>query len=287
MNIKKENQHFQVLYNIYVIYLFLTGSVEAVAMTETIMEQISYELSLDPYNVRITNLDLLFHSGIKKMAEDLKVKADYESRKAEVQKFNDENRWIKRGIRWAFLRYTPLCPAGFEVSISICHREGSVTINHAGIELGQGINTKAVQICAHLLDISVDKIKVKPQNTITGSNSLITGGSLTSQSIGMGVENCCKQILARLIPLRVVLLNPSWETLIKTAHSLNLDLSARHYINDILSPVFNVYAVALAEVEVDILTGESQVLRVDLLEDAGQSVSPQIDVGQVRFFVYK
>lgn len=247
------------------------------------MEQISYELSLDPFDVRITNLDTLLFGDIKTMAKDLKEKAEYTKRKAEVEKYNAENRWKKRGLRWSFMRYTPLTPAGFEVNISVCHGDGSVIINHGGIELGQGINTKAIQICAHILNIPVDKIKVKGTNSITTPNSLLTSTSITSQSIGMGVERCCKELLLRLAPVRLLLLNPSWEQLIRAAYVIKIDLQVHNYVNDILSPVFNVYGVALAEVEVDILTGESQVLRVDLLEDVGRSVSPGVDIGQVSF----
>lgn len=42
------------------------------------------------------------------------------------------------------------------------------------------------------------------------------------------------------------------------------------------------YAAAVSEVEVDALTGEFTILRSDILYDAGHSLNPAIDVGQVR-----
>jgi xanthine dehydrogenase molybdopterin-binding subunit B len=39
---------------------------------------------------------------------------------------------------------------------------------------------------------------------------------------------------------------------------------------------YSVWGVVVTEVEVDILTGETRVVRVDLLEDAGLSTSPQV-----------
>ena len=47
-------------------------------------------------------------------------------------------------------------------------------------------------------------------------------------------------------------------------------------------PGYNIWGLALTEVELDILTGEMRVVRADLVEDAGLPTSPLIDIGQVE-----
>ena len=44
---------------------------------------------------------------------------------------------------------------------------------------------------------------------------------------------------------------------------------------------YHTFGVAAAEVEIDCCTGERQLLRADMMFDAGRSVNPAIDLGQV------
>ncbi len=45
---------------------------------------------------------------------------------------------------------------------------------------------------------------------------------------------------------------------------------------------YEIHGVCIAEVEIDVLTGEKNVRRVDLMEDTGSSMSPLVDLGQVE-----
>lgn len=250
-------------------------------MAEYVVERISYELSLDPYDVRIANVDTTKYNDLIGLAENLKKSASYTERKAKVAKFNSENRWRKRGLRVSFLRWTPVGNSIFYVNLSVCHSDGTVVITHGGIEMGQGINTKAVQICAYYFKIPIDKIQIKGNNTIIAPNCYATGGSIGSQNVGLGVRRCCEAMLERLAPIKSQLDNPTWLELILKAYESDVDLQTHSYVGAKDVYTYDIFGVAIAELEIDVLTGEFEVLRVDILQDVGQSVSPEIDVGQV------
>ncbi|XP_026741742.1 xanthine dehydrogenase/oxidase-like [Trichoplusia ni] len=258
------------------------GTLEAIASIEYVMEQISYELSLDPVAVRLANLDRTKYSDMVEMVELMKTNSEFTKRRSAVDSFNTQNRWKKRGLRWAFSRWSPAGAQRFDVNLSVFHADGSVVITHAGVEMGQGINTKAVQLAAYLLKIPIEKIQIKGNNTIIAPNSFISGGSLTTQSIIIALRRCCDELNARLEPIRTTLTNPTWEALITAAYNANVDLQAHGFVHVGDAQMYNVYGMALCEVEVDILTGEFEVIRVDILQDVGFSVSPEIDVGQVE-----
>lgn len=250
-------------------------------MAEGLIERIAYEINSDPLNVRLANLDTEKYSDLLEMLTTLKLKSDYEERKLKVNNYNSENRWKKRGLRFSFLRWIPSSGQYFDTNMSVYSEDGTVAITIGGVEIGQGINTKAIQICAALLKIPIEKVVIKPNDTFVAPNNIWTGGSSTSQNVSIGVRRCCEQLLARLEPVRLGLQNPTWEQLIKRAFELEVDLQVHAFVNSSDARNFNVYGITLAEVEIDVLTGESEIIRVDLIEDAGQSVSPELDVGQV------
>ncbi|XP_013161894.1 PREDICTED: xanthine dehydrogenase-like [Papilio xuthus] len=258
------------------------GTLEIVANAEFILEKIAYEMSLDPVQVRLANLDNDNRDAIVEMWETLREKSQYDKRRAAVQKFNAQNRWLKRGLRVSFMRWSSENPQFISANLSIFYEDGSVAITHGGVEIGQGINTKAAQICAYFLKIPLSKIQVKQQITFISPNVGETGGSVTSLNIGLAVQRCCEEILRRLEPIRKILGNPTWEELVKAAFLNNVDLQARGTVTPAESFPYDIYGVIVTEVETDIITGQSEIKRVDLIEDVGQSVSPIIDIGQIE-----
>lgn len=65
--------------------------------------------------------------------------------------------------------------------VSVFHGDGTVSITVGGIEMGQGLNTKVAQAASHTLGIPMDRIIIKPSNTMTAPNAVVTGGSIGSE----------------------------------------------------------------------------------------------------------
>lgn len=245
------------------------------------LERISYEQDLDPIKVRFENLAEAHKSDISEMYEYLETQADYKNRRAAVDKFNTENRWKKRGLRSSFMRWVPEAAQRLDCNISVYHADGTVNITHSGIEMGQGMNTKATQIAAYFLKIPVEYIIIKGNNTIIGPNAFVTGGAVTTQNVGIAVQRACEQLLERLKPIRESSPNANWPELVKAAYNADVDLQAHGFVGLSDLQHYDIYGIAFAEVEVDMLTGQSEILRVDIIEDSGRPINPEIDIGQV------
>lgn len=167
--------------------------------------------------------------------------------------------------------------------ISVFHGDGTVAITHGGIEMGQGINTKVSQVAAFVLGIPLDMIRVKPSTSLSTPNSTVTGGSIASEAISFAVKKACESLLKRLKPVKSKLdKNATWQQIIAKAFEKNIDLYESASFKENLVKPYHIYGCTCAEVEVDVLTGNLLITRVDILEDTGESLSPSIDVGQVE-----
>lgn len=202
------------------------------------------------------------------------------------------------------------------------YQDGTVLVNHGGTEMGQGLHTKMLQVASSELGVSPKHIKVNATNTSKVPNTSATAASSGSDLNGMAVKNAIEKLKARLSPLVAKLLtqkfngisvkendivfdndlvfdknNPQntieFKELISAAYLNQISLSATGFYKtpDIhfdkakgRGKPFHYYAfgMAVAEVEVDVLTGHYQNIRTDILHDAGKSLNQQIDIGQVE-----
>ncbi|XP_054089258.1 uncharacterized protein LOC105220608 [Zeugodacus cucurbitae] len=256
------------------------GSVEGIAMIENVLEHISFETGLDPVDVRKANL--IPGHKMDQMIEHFIQSTDYKMRKQNVKTFNENNRWRKKGLGIAIMEYHIGYFGQFPATLAIYHRDGTVVISHGGIEMGQGMNTKIAQLASHQLGIPVNMIRFEGSNTINGANGMVTGGSIGSETLCYAVRKCCNTINERLKNVRESLKNPSWLEIIQTAYNKHISLIASENCKANDMDPYTVCALGLIEVEVDILTGNYHLTRVDILEDAGESLNPNVDIGQIE-----
>ncbi|KAJ8870409.1 hypothetical protein PR048_029430 [Dryococelus australis] len=257
------------------------------------MEHIAKTIKKDSTDVRLKNMEPA-NNPIPGMIQDIKKSSDYEAREKNVEEFNKmsgcpdrlscfrRTGGKKRGISLVPMGYPFQALGNFAAMVSVYGQDGTVAVVHGGVECGQGINTKVAQVTAHFLGIPLDQVSIKASNSMVTPNGFVTGGSITSESCCYAAMVCCKTLLERLKPFRTDK-EQTWKELVLTAFMSMVDLSATYMFSpkDGVKP-YTIWGVTVAEVEIDVLTGQHQVLRVDLLEDAGKSMSPEVDVGQVE-----
>ncbi|CAL8110876.1 unnamed protein product [Orchesella dallaii] len=272
------------------------GSSQGVAIIETIMEHIAYTVEKDPLEVRQINFiqkgdpfigvpgaKLLQDNLLPRMISELQNSADLNARMNYVKMFNKSNRWRKRGISVVPQRYPNYYyNTRYPTFISVYPSDGTVNLTHGGIEMGQGLNTKVAQVVAYTLKIPLEKVKVAPSNNLVSLNTSATVGSMVSELVCSSAQKACEQLLERLSPVKKFLHNPTWEQLIAAATGRNILLTSQfqHKKGDVKS--YDVWGVTATEVEIDVLTGDFKIVRVDLIEDAGESISPLVDIGQIE-----
>ncbi|XP_064073184.1 uncharacterized protein LOC113399628 [Vanessa tameamea] len=258
------------------------ASTEGIAITEIIMEKIAHELGKDAIQIRQANMKKE-DNPISELIEQLKRDSDYETRLREVEDFNKSNRWRKRSLKLMPMSYELFYFGPFNSLVSIYHADGSVVITHGATEMGQGVNTKVAQVCAYILGIPLEKVSVKPTTSFTSPNCMPTGGSIGSECVAYATMKACEILLDRLKPIKDKMNNATWKEIVAEAFISGVNLQAT-YMYSTKDPIksYDISGVVALEVEVDILTGNHDVRRVDLLEDTGRSLSPEIDVAQIE-----
>lgn len=158
------------------------------------MEHMAAKLNIDPVDFRLNNFikdgDMTlaghpFHgkNPLPGMITDLRKSANFEERKANVDSFNQANKWKKRGLSLVPVKYGihGFAPMPYYAHISIYEGDGSISVSHGGIEMGQGINTKVAQTVAKELGVPLESVIVKPSDVLVAPNNCVTGGSTTSE----------------------------------------------------------------------------------------------------------
>ncbi|WP_394781675.1 xanthine dehydrogenase molybdopterin binding subunit [Undibacterium sp.] len=252
---------------------------------------------------------------IHELTAELEHSSEYRQRRAEITAFNASSPVLKKGLALTPHKFgiafnvTHLNQAGALVHVYV---DGSVLVNHGGTEMGQGINTKVAQVVAHELGVSLGSVRVTATDTSKIANTSATAASTGADLNGKAAQDAARQIRERLAEfaaknyggaatdvqfyaqqVQVNGHNIPFAELIGKAYLARVQLwSDGFYATPHLSwdsktmtgSPFSYYAygAAVSEVIVDTLTGEWKLLRADALYDAGNSLNPAIDIGQVE-----
>ncbi len=236
------------------------------------------------------------------------------ARKEAITKFNSENKWKKRGMATIPSKfginftYKTMNQGGALVHV---YMDGTVLISHGGTEMGQGLHTKMIQVAAQAFGITHCMVTCMETNTTTVANSSPTAASASTDLYGMAVLDACEQIMERLKPLKAQELgedgkwsDAAWKKVTSNAYFNRINLSAQGFYtvpsercgynwdmetapgagNAERGMPFNYFTqgVACAECEIDCLTGDSHLIRTDIVMDIGKSINPALDVGQIE-----
>ncbi len=255
------------------------------------------------------------HEALHDVVHKLEASADYHARMASCREFNATNSVLKKGIALMPVKFgisfnlPTLNQAGALVHV---YTDGSVHLNHGGTEMGQGLLVKVAQVVSEVFSIDLDAVKVSATTTDKVPNTSATAASSGSDLNGMAAFEAAKTIRARMsevaaghfgtvaenVVFRDNLVRAGNETmgfdeLAQRCWEERVSLSATgfyrtpkiHFDAKTLKgrPFFYfTYGAAVSEVVIDTLTGESRVLRSDLLQDCGQSLNEAIDLGQIE-----
>ena len=248
--------------------------------------------------------------------EQVKRESRFDERRAACAAFNAESPQAKRGLAITPVKFGISFTASFfnqAGAFVLVYRDGSVQVNHGGTEMGQGLQTKMQQLAADTLGVALSAVRVMPTRTDLIPNASATAASSGTDLNGAAVCDACGQLRTRLLGVAASLFNcdahditiadgvatgPDGRTsgfseLCEQAYRRRVPLFADGFYRtpglafDRQSgrgtPFhYFTYGAAVSEVEVDGFTGEHRLLRVDLLQDVGETISPLVDRGQVE-----
>jgi xanthine dehydrogenase large subunit len=262
-----------------------------------------------PYGMDVTDFEL------HEMTDALLVSSDYAARRAAIAEWNATHDTIKRGIGFSPVKFgisftlTHLNQAGALVHV---YQDGSIHLNHGGTEMGQGLFQKVAQVAAARFGVGLDSVKITATDTGKVPNTSATAASSGSDLNGIAVRTACDTIRDRMAEViadkagvavaevvfadgRVTAgaMEVSFAELAQMAYQARVSLSATGFYKtpklawDRIAgqgrPFFYfAYGASVTEVAVDLRTGENRILRTDILHDAGASLNPALDIGQIE-----
>ncbi|KAG9349147.1 hypothetical protein JZ751_029470 [Albula glossodonta] len=244
------------------------GGPQGLTMIESVVHEVAVKCGLPPEK-------LFSPRDMVRCWEECLEKSAYHNRRLAIAQFNANNRWKKRGICAQPIKFG----VGFSkwfynqgAALVNIFKDGSVLVSHGGTEMGQGLNTKAIQIASRVLKVPMALIHIK--ETCTGNDA-------------------CEKLMKRLEPVMKEYPKYSWPQWIVEAYCQRISLSATGFFmgpytsvdwekSEGMAYYYFTFGACCSEVEIDCLTGDHKNIRTDVVMDVGRSLNPAIDIGQIE-----
>ncbi|MGI4844983.1 MAG: xanthine dehydrogenase molybdopterin binding subunit [Janthinobacterium lividum] len=303
------------------------GGPQGAIAIEYVIDEIARNLGRDPLDIRRLNFygksernvtpygQAIVDNVIHELVAELEQTSEYRARRAQIDEFNRASPVLKKGLALTPVKFgiafnvTHLNQAGALVHVYV---DGSILVNHGGTEMGQGINTKVMQVVAHELGVDLGRVRATATNTSKVANTSATAASTGADLNGKAAQDAARKIRDRLAAFVAAEFGASAsevhfadDTVFVAGQALRFgEVVAKAYLARVqlwsdgfyATPglhwdpktmnghpfSYYAYGAAVSEVVVDTLTGEWKLLRADALYDAGNSLNPAIDLGQVE-----
>ena len=303
------------------------GGPQGMFVIESAIARAAAELKISPVEIQHRNLiktgDEFPYGQLAESEAEVcwsKAVSKFELQKinSAIADFNSKNQSKKKG-----LALMPIC---FGISFtktlmnqarSLVHvySDGSVNVSTGAVEMGQGVNTKILQVAAEVFSIQTDRVKVNSTNTYRIANTSPSAASATADLNGRATQIACTAILERLKAVAGLELNLSpeakveirneevfvdgkksvlnWQQLVMAAFVRRVSLSEHgHYATpeihfDLKKEkghpfAYHVYGTAIITVNVDCIRGTYEIDSVKVVHDFGESMNMAIDRGQIE-----
>jgi xanthine dehydrogenase large subunit len=267
------------------------------------------ERNVTHYRMKVE--DNILHPLLSKLEQT----SNYRQRRAAIAAWNARSPVIKRGIAITPVKFgISFTATFFNQAGALVHvyTDGSVQVNHGGTEMGQGLNTKVAQIVADELGVPYERVRSTAADTGKVPNASATAASSGTDLNGRAAQYAARNVRDNLASFVSGLdgcgagavsfrggqvISPkatrTFDEVVKAAYANRIQLWSDgfyrtpkiHYDKATLTgrPFYYFsYGAACSEVAIDTLTGESRLLKVDILHDVGTSINPAIDIGQIE-----
>lgn len=310
------------------------GAPQGIFGIEYVIDRIANKLNLDPLVVRKANLytegqatpygQEVQEASIKSLFDRLEMMADYGALKKRVAEFNRSHSDKRLGLGAVPVKFGISFTSAFlnqGSALVLVYSDGTVSLSHGGVEMGQEVNTKVAQVVARELGIKLERIRVESSCTKRTANASPTAASTGSDINGHAARNAARQIKERLAPMAARILAEksgraydatdivfendlvysrsrpelkiSFPELAHRAYLERIDLGAHGFY---ATPgvyfdrqagqghpfYYFVWGGCLSLVEVDILTGSHRLLETYIVHETAKSLNPAIDRGQIE-----